>query len=108
MFVITNVPINTLFTATFLGFGLCYTIPTITAIIVSFIRKPNRPDITWLKLLLFGAAIFGLIDHLWNGELFLIGKNPVKDIALGITITAVTFAVWGIIVAVAKARKTTA
>ena len=105
MHISAQVPFGGLLTLTFLGFGICYTVPTITAIIVSFIKRPNMPELTWLKLLLFGAAIFGVTDHLWNGELFLIGKDIGKDIALGITITALTFVIWGVMIAVSRARK---
>jgi hypothetical protein len=49
-----------------------------------------------LNLLLYGGAIFGFVDHLWHGELFLIGETSVMDLMLGITITVAIFAGWGI------------
>lgn len=93
---------------TFLAAGICYIIPSATAIIVSAIRKykwKREPESTWLTLLLLGAAIFGVIDHLWNGELFLIGPHLWKDIASGTVITAASFVAWVIMVAVHRAKK---
>lgn len=86
-------------TFTFSLFGLCYTIPTAVWLILTIFRKWRKgPELTWLYLLLFGATLFGLIDHLWNGEIFLIGENPLKDIALGIVITLAVLGVWGIMI----------
>jgi hypothetical protein len=48
----------------------------------------------WLNLLLIGGAIFGVVDHLWNGEIFLIGDNLVLDLMLGVTITTVIVLIW--------------
>jgi len=55
-----------------------------------------------LTLLLLGGAIFGIVDHLWNGELFLIGENIGYDILLGSVITIITIVVWAAIVIVDK------
>jgi hypothetical protein len=49
-----------------------------------------------------GAAIFGVIDHLWNGELFLISTNWIMDLALGFTITGGIIGSWGLIVSAPK------
>ena len=43
----------------------------------------------------YGAALFGVIDHGWNGELFLVSENAAKDLMLGVVIALVTLAVWG-------------
>lgn len=86
-------------------FSVCWAIPTTTAIIVSAVRKKGRTESLWLLLLLFGGAIFGVVDHIWNKELFLIGPEPWKDIGLGIVITVTIFVAWGIIVTVARGRK---
>ncbi|MCS7249646.1 MAG: hypothetical protein N2323_00620 [candidate division WOR-3 bacterium] len=89
-------------------FGLCYIIPTITLIFLSIIHKKlkiKEPEKGWLFLLFLGAVIFGLVDHLWNGEIFLIGENPIMDIVLGIIITFSVFIVWRIIVYIYKIRK---
>jgi hypothetical protein len=48
-----------------------------------------------LNLMFYGASIFGVIDHLWNGELFLISPNLTKDILLGVVITACVWGIWG-------------
>lgn len=53
---------------------------------------------------MLGGAIFGIVDHLWNGELFLISEEPMMDILLGVTITISIFVVWALIVAIDKAR----
>lgn len=96
---------------------VCYTVPLIAALVHSGMRKKvtsskNNAHHLWLSLLLAGGALFGIIDHLWNGELFLIGNNIVSDLLLGVTITVVIFASWGIVVALdniktKKAAKTT-
>lgn len=83
---------------------VCYVVPAAAAI-VHYIMKRNirgwKEDVhqLWLNLLLIGGAIFGVVDHLWNGELFLIGKNVLLDLMLGITITAVIILVWEALVA---------
>jgi len=86
---------------------VCYAIPTVAAIIHHATRKNVASMKTsihhlWLTLLLLGGAIFGLVDHLWNGELFLIGENIVFDLLLGVVITIATIAVWAIIVIIDK------
>jgi len=53
--------------------------------------------------LLYGGAMFGLVDHLWNGELLLLGEAPLMDLLLGATITAVIFGGWGITLGIARA-----
>jgi hypothetical protein len=58
----------------------------------------------WLNLLLAGGAIFGVVDHLWNGELFLLGENLVMDLLLGVTITVSLFVVWALIITLDKSK----
>ena len=87
---------------------VCYTIPTIAAIVHYAMRKNiaswrNSMHQFWLNLMLAGGAIFGIVDHLWNGELFLIGENVAMDIMLGVTITVVIFVSWAILVAMNRA-----
>ena len=76
----------------------CYIIPAVSAIIHYFMRKKN-PSLgqhhLWLNQLLLGGAIFGVVDHLWNGELLLFS---ISDLGLGALITTVIFAAWKIIV----------
>jgi hypothetical protein len=50
----------------------------------------------------YGGALFGIIDHLWNGELFLVSENWAKDVMLGIVITVGTILAWAGILALAK------
>ncbi|MBU1974806.1 MAG: hypothetical protein KKG59_00205, partial [Nanoarchaeota archaeon] len=54
----------------------------------------------WLNQLFLGGAIFGVVDHLWHGELFLLGEKPLMDLALGVVITVAIFAVWGLMVCI--------
>ncbi len=83
---------------------VCYTIPLVAAIISSVVwgSKRRGPAGWWLNLLLYGGALFGLVDHLWHGELFLLGKAPLMDLLLGATITAVIFGGWGITLGIAR------
>ena len=83
---------------------VCYTIPLVAAIISTIVWSSQRrgPAGWWLNLLLYGGALFGLVDHLWNGELFLSGGAPLMDLLLGVTITAVIFGGWGITLGIAR------
>jgi uncharacterized membrane protein YoaK (UPF0700 family) len=78
----------------------CYTVPAAAAIIHFFTRK-NNPRLRkskhhlWLNQLFLGGAIFGVVDHWWNGELL---AFSLRDLLLGAVITLVTFAVWGYLV----------
>ncbi len=84
---------------------VCYAIPLVAAIISSVVWGSQRrgPAGWWLNLLLYGGASFGLVDHLWHGELFLIGETLRMDLLLGATITAVIFGGWGITLGIARA-----
>ena len=82
---------------------MCYTVPTAAAILTTFMwRSKKTVPLFWLMLMFYGGALFGVIDHLWNGELFLISKDWLKDLSLGVVITGVIFATWGIILSLAK------
>jgi len=82
----------------------CYIVPTAAALAHRFMMN-NNPS--WkasqkqnsLNMLLFGGALFGIIDHAWNGELLLIGPNIVSDLLLGFTITLSIIVSWAVIVA---------
>ena len=80
---------------------VCYAVPT-AALLISVIRRKalRKTDVQgfWLNLLLLGGALFGVIDHFWNGELFLISANWFMDLSLGFTITAGIFVAWGLVV----------
>lgn len=79
----------------------CYIVPAAAALVHFFFRrgvtalKSDRKQ-ALLGQLLLGGTIFGVVDHAWNGELFLVGPNIADDLALGMTITAAIFLSWGI------------
>ena len=50
----------------------------------------------------YGGGLFGVIDHLWNGELFLISENIVSDLLLGVTIAAFIIISWGALMIYSK------
>lgn len=77
---------------------MCYSIPLAAAITTSFIwRKKRALKLWWLALMFYGGSLFGIIDHLWNKELFLISENWLKDLCLGGVITAGLILMWRII-----------
>ena len=87
---------------------VCYVVPTIAALVHGGMRKKvdslkKNTYQLWLNLLLAGAGIFGIIDHLWNGELTLIGPNLAGDLLLGVTITLATIGIWAVLVTIDKA-----
>jgi len=59
---------------------------------------------SWLNLLLAGGAIFGVVDHLCNGEIFLIGENVLLDLLLGVVITTAIVLIWDMLVIIDKKR----
>jgi hypothetical protein len=65
-------------------------------------RGKKSLSIFWLMLMFYGGAFFGLIDHLWNNELFLVSKEWGRDLALGAVITAGIILAWRIVLALAK------
>ena len=82
---------------------MCYTIPIAGAIATSFIwKKKKTPKLWWLNLMFYGGALFGVIDHLWNGELFLISENIIKDLLLGVVISLGILVFWFIILVLSK------
>ena len=82
---------------------MCYTVPTAGAIVTSVVWARTKDVKTWwLMLLFFGGTLFGVIDHWWNGELFLVSDNIVSDLLLGVVITAAIFVFWKIMAISAK------
>ena len=73
----------------------CYTVPAAAALIQFVFRRKNKflgEQARYLNQLYTGGALFGIIDHIWNGDLFLFS---VSDFLLGITITlGMTFTWW--------------
>lgn len=83
---------------------VCYAVPLAAALITSVIWgvKNAGPAGWWLNLFLYGSALFGVVDHLWHGELFLISEAWKMDLLLGVTITATLFGGWGITLGIAR------
>ncbi len=88
---------------------VCYAVPLIAAALGFGWRKTNgkahahsQQEHT-LRLMLLGASVFGVVDHLWNGELLMVGPDWRSDIALGCVITLAVFAVWALAVALPAA-----
>jgi uncharacterized membrane protein (UPF0182 family) len=78
---------------------MCYVISLVAAIFVSVIWSKTRSyQLWWLNLMLWGGAMFGVIDHLWNGEIFVVSSNPVRDLMLGVIITLLIVAFWLVLV----------
>lgn len=84
---------------------MCYLVPTAAAIATTFVcRTNNSLKLRGLNLMFYGGALFGLIDHLWNGELLLISEDWLKDLALGVVITLGIVLAWVVISTAAKRR----
>jgi hypothetical protein len=80
---------------------VCYIVPLAATLVLGGLRKAGISKGVhgfWLNIMMLGGALFGAVDHLWNGELFMAGVNWMSDIALGFTITGSIFAGWGAIV----------
>ena len=81
---------------------MCYIVPMGGAIVTSFIcRKKKDAKMWWLNLMFYGGALFGIIDHLWNNELF-VSQNIIKDLSLGVVISLSILASWFIILGLCK------
>jgi len=84
---------------------MCYTVPLVGALVTSVACSKNKnPKLGWLNLMFWGGAFFGVIDHLWNGELFLISSNVVSDLMLGVTITLCILLVWLVMLKVSDTK----
>ncbi|MFB0559235.1 MAG: hypothetical protein ACETVS_01700 [Dehalococcoidales bacterium] len=82
---------------------MCYTVPLVAAIGTTIMWKQRKGAKTWwLNLMLYGGVLFGIVDHIWHGELFLISDSVAADFSLGGAITAAVFACWGIIISLSK------
>lgn len=77
---------------------VCFILPTIAwGMVYAHRRIGKRGDAEGhrLNLLLAGGAVFGLVDHWWNGELYPpAGADIASDLVLGVLITAAIYAVW--------------
>jgi len=86
---------------------VCYAVPATVALLSVVLRQKynvHSKYAQWFTLLFAGGATFGVVDHLWNGELFLIGPNIASDLLLGFAITATLFTVWLAVVSLDKAK----
>ncbi len=88
---------------------VCYAVPMIAAIAHIIMRRnitswKESAHHLWLSLLLGGGAIFGLVDHWWNGELFYIGDNIIMDLSLGVAITVTILVIWIIMFTLDKTK----
>lgn len=82
---------------------MCYLGPTTAAIVTTFMWKSKKTlRLFWLMLMFYGGSLFGVIDHLWNGELFLVSENWGKDLSLGVVITVGIILAWAAILVLAK------
>lgn len=88
---------------------MCYTVPIVGAAVTSVLWSRTKSiKIWWLNLMFYGGALFGIIDHLWNRELFLISENIASDLLLGVAITIGIFVSWLILLALSKTNPTLA
>lgn len=88
---------------------MCYTVPLAGAMVTSLVWCRTKSVKTWwLTLMFYGGALFGVVDHFWNGELFLISENTVKDLLLGVVITVTILLVWGGMLLLSKTNPTLA
>jgi len=86
---------------------MCFYVPTVGAVITQAIwKKTKSVKVFWLNLLFWGGALFGLVDHWWNGELFLVSENIASDLMLGVVITAVILVTWTVMILASKKNPT--
>ena len=84
---------------------MCYVVPLVAGAVFTVVWRKNKTiHMWWLVLMFYGAGLFGFIDHLWNGELFVISENWIKDIALGFVISLAILAAWKIILVLSEKR----
>lgn len=84
---------------------MCYIVPLTIILIINGLQKYKKIFITHLdrlNLLMFGGVTMLIVDHLWNGELFLVGPNTVRDLALGFAMSGVIIIAWTLNVLVEK------
>jgi len=65
----------------------CYTVPLLAAGVHYLMRRQNKWNDKYnkvLSMLFVGAAVFGVVDHAWNRELFVFSLH---DVILGVVIT---------------------
>jgi len=85
----------------------CYAVPLSAAAVLFAARKTGKSDsasLRALNLVLGGGAAMLVVDHIWNGELFLVGGNIASDLLLGVAMTAAAVGFWAVAQAFAKTR----
>lgn len=90
---------------------VCYVVPTAVLVLGLALRRKynwNTLYAQWFTMLFAGGVVFGVVDHVWNGELFLIGGSIAGDLLLGLAITLVLLAVWVVLVSLDAAKKPSA
>ena len=88
---------------------MCYVFPLAAAAISHSVwSKTKSVKIWWLTLMFYGGALFGVIDHWWNKELFLFSENSARDFLIGFSISAVILLVWAVMLKVSKSNPTLA
>ncbi len=76
---------------------MCFIVPlTITLIIngLKIAKKISISNLNRLNFLMLGGVTMLVVDHLWNGELFLIGPNVIKDLILGVVMSVAVLSIW--------------
>lgn len=74
---------------------MCYAVPVAGTVVASVLwGRTKSVETLWLTLMFLGASLFGVIDHLWNGELFLISGDLLKDLLLGVVISMFVTLFW--------------
>ena len=78
---------------------VCYIVPAACTVAAFLLGKSNKAGkknlhLDSLFLMMFGGSIFGIVDHLWNGELLMTGPEPVLDLLLGVVISTAVFMAW--------------
>jgi hypothetical protein len=76
---------------------VCYAVPLAASLLIFGGRKVSHQENEKnfrFGLMMAGGSIFGVVDHLWAGELTMVGPNLASDLALGLAITAVITIAW--------------
>ena len=84
---------------------MCYVVPLVIILIINGFEKHKKIFIAHLdrlNLLMFGGVTMLVVDHLWNGELFLVGPNIIQDLALGFAMSGVVIIAWALIALIEK------
>jgi hypothetical protein len=75
----------------------CYAVPLAASMLIfggrKVLHKENEKNFRF-GLLMAGGSIFGVVDHIWNGELTMVGPNLASDLLLGVAITAAITVAW--------------